>query len=523
MSEPKSVVGAFQRLQAGDALGALEIARAIAVEQPGNARARLVAGIALRGLGRLDEAKVALDAAAALDPRDHAPAYELGLLHDRRGDAPAALAQFERALTLKPAFVPAQYAAGMNRLARKDWDVALERFDAVLKLDARNAEAHSARAQALHGAGRLVEAEESFRRAIAIDPGHAFSLRTLGRYGVSRGDFAEAARFFGAALAREPADAALPIFLAQAELLLGRWDSGWSAYRRRDTRLAFEAARRREAKPYRVPAMDEIAGRPALLVAEQGLGDILFFLRFAPRLRAASRLAFAGDARLHPLLARTGLFDELATDRAALPGRYDVEILTGDLPAFARAGEPTPPSLRIEPDAARVTRWTSRLEKLGPRPWTGVTWRAGTPGDVLTHGLYKTAPIDALFAALKPPGGTVVAIQRLPAPEELAQAARALGAPVHDLSAMNDDLEDALALLAVLDRHVGVSNTNTHLAALAGKTAQVLMPFPPEWRWGAAGASPWYPGFEVFRQLPGGDWKPALAGLTAVGLVRERK
>jgi tetratricopeptide (TPR) repeat protein len=517
MNEPKTVVGAFQRLQAGDALGALEIAHAIAAEQPGNARARLVAGIALRGLGRFDEAKAALEAAAALDARDYAPAYELGLLHDRRGDAAAALAHFERAATLKPAFAPAQYAAGMNRLARKEWDVALGRFDAVLQLDARNAEAHAARAQALHGAGRLVEAEESFRRAIAIDPGHLFSLRTLGRYGVNRGDFAEAARFFGAALVRDPADAALPVFLAQAELLLGRWEAGWAAYRRRETRVEFEAARQREAKPYRVPGKDEIAGRPVLLVAEQGLGDILFFLRFAPMLRAASRLAFAGDARLHPLLACTGLFEELAVDRGALSGRYDVELLTGDLPVFARSGEPTPGSLRIEPDAERMRRWSEKLGKLGPHPWTGATWRAGTPGDVLANGLYKAAPIEALFAALKPAGGTVVAIQRKPAADELAQAAHALGAPVHDFSAMNDDLEDALALLAVLDRHVGVSNTNMHLAALAGKTARVLMPFPPEWRWGIAGASPWYPGFEVFRQLPGGDWKPALAALAASG------
>jgi hypothetical protein len=52
-----------------------------------------------------------------------------------------------------------------------------------------------------------------------------------------------------------------------------------------------------------------------------------------------------------------------------------------------------------------------------------------------------------------------------------------------------------------------------HLAAAAGATADVLVPFPPEWRWGVAGESPWFPGFRVFRQRPDGDWSRALAEL----------
>lgn len=511
MSEAPSVVAAFQRLQAGDAAGALEIARAVSVAQPGNARARLAAGIALRGMRRFEEARAALEHAARIDPKDYAVAYELALLHDQAGDASAALAGFERAATLRPAFAPAQYGAATHRLARKDWRAALERFDAVVGLDARNADAHAGRGMALEGAGRRAEAEQAFRHALSLDPGHLASLRTLGSYCVARADFRGAASFFGAALARDPHDAALPVFLAQAELVSGRWKPGWAAYRRRETRLAFEQARAQEGRPYRVPTATELAGRSLLVTAEQGLGDILFFLRFVPRIGAA-RVGFAGDARLHSLLERTGLFAQLVSDRATAPA-WDFEILSGDLPLASALETPTPPSLRVAPDSARMERWTQRLESLGPRPWTGVTWRAGTPGDVLAHGLYKTAPIAPLFESLRSRGGTVVALQRHPAPAELAEASQALGATVHDLSAMNDDLEDALALLAVLDGHVGVSNTNMHLAALAGKTAQVLVPFPPEWRWGAEGPSPWYPGFQVLRQKPDGDWLPALAAL----------
>lgn len=47
---------------------------------------------------------------------------------------------------------------------------------------------------------------------------------------------------------------------------------------------------------------------------------------------------------------------------------------------------------------------------------------------------------------------------------------------------MNEDREDLLALLALLDDYVGVSNTNMHLLGSLGKTARVLVPNPPDWK-----------------------------------------
>src|SRR5439155_24648784 len=100
------------------------------------------------------------------------------------------------------------------------------------------------------------------------------------------------------------------IYLAQTQLALGHWAQGWQSYASRESRKAFEGDCARHGRPYRPPTLAEIDGREVVLVAEQGIGDILFFLRFAPALRArAARLSFAGEPRLHPLLARTGLFD----------------------------------------------------------------------------------------------------------------------------------------------------------------------------------------------------------------------
>jgi hypothetical protein len=187
--------------------------------------------------------------------------------------------------------------------------------------------------------------------------------------------------------------------------------------------------------------------------------------------------------------------------------------MIGDLPQLVGGDPRAFASLRIDPLPERLASWRARLEAAGPRPWIGVTWRAGTPPEELAHGLHKTVPQDLLFNAVRAMGGTVIALQRKPAAGEIDAAGHLLCGKVHDFTGSNDQLEDALALVALLDRHIGVSNTNMHLAAAAGATADVLVPFPPEWRWRIEGDSPWFPGFRVHRQEPGGDWTRALAGL----------
>jgi hypothetical protein len=86
----------------------------------------------------------------------------------------------------------------------------------------------------------------------------------------------------------------------------------------------------------------------------------------------------------------------------------------------------------------------------------------------------------------------------------------------HDCSILGDDLPELLRVLASLDDYVGVSNANMHFLAGLGKTARVLVPYPGEWRWmRRAGQSPWFPGFETYRQPGSRDWTVPLEKLRA--------
>jgi hypothetical protein len=175
------------------------------------------------------------------------------------------------------------------------------------------------------------------------------------------------------------------------------------------------------------------------------------------------------------------------------------------------------PTICFAPLPGQLEQMRARLALLGPPPYLGLTWRGGTPPAEQGAGnwaLYKTLAIAQLGAALKGFRGTFLALQRKPEAGELDAMADALGAPLHDLSELNNDLEAMHALLALIDEYVGVSNTNMHLRAAAGRVARVLIPAPAEWRWMASGAhSPWFPGFAIYRQAVDGNWSAALQAL----------
>jgi tetratricopeptide (TPR) repeat protein len=433
------------------------------------------------------------------------------------GEAQPALMLARRVAAAEPANARAHMAIGVALRVLGDVDGSRKALERAARLDARDYAIAYEMGATLELTGSP-EALAHFQRAAQLRPQFAPAHRALAVAHLARGHFEPAAASYEAALACAPGDPELALLLAQVDLLLGRLDKGWAGYARRAHRRHYEAQFAQQGARYRVPSLAEVAGRRVTVIGEQGLGDNLFFLRFAPALRAAgATLSFVGDERLHPLLRRTALFEALHSDRAPHALGESLPLLLADLPAVdTQKATPYAPSLRIPADAARVDMWRRRLEDRGPRPWIGVTWRAGTPSAVLARGLSKQVPLDEVLTAVAALGGSVAALQRDPAPGEIASASAALGREVHDLAAINDDLEDALAVVSLLDRHVGVSNTNIHLAAAADRTADVLVPFPPEWRWGAAGAaSPWFPGFRVLRQRADGDWRAALDALAS--------
>jgi hypothetical protein len=397
----------------------------------------------------------------------------------------------------------------------------LERFDegmadmrAAIAMAPRQAAFHCDLGLILFVLDRGEEAYAELKRALVLAPGDPDALSNLSLVLRARGDFAGAEQSARRAIARRSDFPQARLNLATALLPQGKFAEAWREYRARPGPLV---NLRDPRQPAVVPHVDRLPepSAPLVLHGEQGLGDTVFFLRFAPHLRERGhRLAFWGDPRLQPLLVRTGLFEHFIGPQA-VPAEGLAVAWVGDLPGMLGATDPAafPSALALPSEAPRTARLRTYIERLGPAPYVGLTWRAGLDrkGRI---GLAKGVPAQALAAALCGLPATFISLQRAPAAGEIEAFAAALGAPVHDGAALNDRLEDALAAMELMDEYVGVSNTNTHLRAGAGRIARVLVPWPPEWRWmHGPERSPWFPGMPLYRQAAEGDWAPALARL----------
>ncbi len=441
-------------------------------------------------LGRTREAMVAAKRAVALEPRDPAAWNALGLVEQDAGALGTARKNFQRALEIDPG-----HAASHLSLANLDQleghgDAALRGYARAQALDPAMAQAPYSRGHLFHNVtGDLEAAVASYREAIAI-----------------RSDYAAA-----------------HVNLAHALLLMGRFTEAWPEYRWRwhefqwrKLRLQSDSSMAAADRTYEPPSQIPPRGSRLAIAYEQGLGDVLFFLRFAQQLREQGVvLEFSGDARLHGMLARTNLFDRLGSLDEKVRDDPVPQVLVGDLPLLLASidRDPRPAPLALSAESSRVSALRTRLEQLGPAPYVGLAWRAGRQKTGPDELLLKELPLQALGAALKGVRATWICVQREPRSGEVHALSSAIGAPVHDLSAVNEDLEDLLALMTVLDGYVGVSSTSVHLRAAAGRNAHVLVPFPPEWRWMAAGDSPWFTDMRVYRQAAGGSWDEALARL----------
>src|SRR5258708_20845630 len=280
--------------------------------------------------------------------------------------------------------------------ARGDLEGAERGMRAALAADASIADFHNNLGLLLRDTRRVAEAIACFRQALGVDSSWYEASNNLGLALEAAGDWDGAIAAYRAAIARAPRFAQSLQNLARALLTRGDYAEGWTLYR---WRLFAQGVTAQEPDAAATPLPASLAGRRIALLGEQGLGDVLFFLRFAPELaRRGARLAFKGDARLRSMLERTGLFP-LGFD----PGPGLEAIYVGDLPWLLEANDAArfPPALALAIDAPRRARWRETLDALGPAPRIALTWRAGLASTGPSRTQLKALVPEALGAALR--------------------------------------------------------------------------------------------------------------------------
>lgn len=519
--------------------------QAIALD-PANADAcNRLAGILL-AQKRLAEAEENGRRALDLDPGKAEIHANLGNVLAAQGRQQEAADCYRHALRLNPDFLGARLNLANTLRSMRQYLQAAGLYRSLLEANPGFIEVYNALGECYLEAGMLEVSLDCYREAVRLKPGYLQAHINMGFVQGLMQDYGGALACYRRALQLAPARADLHLSLGLVEKRLGDPDAAASSYRRAleldprnpDAQLALglvELMRgnftagwklytaRKSVRKFRLepPAVldQELTGSRIFVVKDQGIGDEIFFLRFVRLLKARGAwIAYRTDPKIRTLVERLPFLDAVVDGDVQAPG-CGLQLSTGDLPLCLGFGDdtPIPPPVELAALPSAVAVIGQLLEELGPGPYTGVTWWAGTKheGSLREDPLaYREVPLELIASVLRPLQTTVLVLQRDPDPDEICRLSGLLGRPVHDLSRFNDDLEGMLALLSRLTEYIGVDNTNMHLAASIGKPCRILVPHPPEWRVMSEGNhSPWFPGFSLYRQRANGDWNGAFRRL----------
>lgn len=330
-----------------------------------------------------------------------------------------------------------------------------------------------------------------------------------GKLAHAQGRFADAEQAYRAALAANPSDARAQFNLAVLLLRQGRYAEAWPLYEARF------AAGLKEPTPMRSKNFtlgrwtgQDLTGRTLMLWPEQGFGDYIMVIRYAPLLKrmGLSKLTVVCAPALVELFKTVDGIDAiLSAGEEVAPHDYWLPAMSLPL-RFATTLETIPAALPyLRADPARVAQWAQRIDGAGLK--VGLVWK-GSPA----HTVDSQRSLSHLNELL------VVLAQRAQFYSlQVGEAEREVHDtpfPVEPLGQYIRDFADAAAAIECLDLLICVDTAYAHLAGAMGKRCWVLAhSHAGEWRWLEDRAdSPWYPGVvRLFRKGAVPTWDSTIA------------
>jgi tetratricopeptide (TPR) repeat protein len=480
--------------------------RALAL-RPGDADARLALGAALTGAQQSQEAVEVLGALATERPDQMAPLSHLANAYRDLGDLAAVAEIHRRAAKIDPH--PAQSLTSLGGVLKElgQFQGAVEACIRAIRHDPDHAAAYINLGAAKMEQGRLAESIAALEQAIALQPqnGMAHCNRAVGLY--RQGRLGEAIAAFEEGLAWSDTPNARWNY-SHALLKAGRFAEGWRAL---DQRLHVPGpVRSTYDYPQPLWTGDRFEGQTLLLHGEQGLGDAIQCLRYAPlAAERGGRLIVQVRPPLAALVARLPGVDGVVSEGEPLA--FDLHCPLFSLPGIFEADFATIPGAPyLAADPLRQAIWAERLP---PGPFRiGVVWQ-GNPAASVERG--RSIPLSA-FAPLMMDGVELVSLQKEHGLDQLEALPEGMAVTLLGDDYEIGDLDETAAVMMALDLVVCCDTSVAHLAGALGRPVWLAVNAVGDWRWLEERAdSPWYPTMRLFRQPRPGDWAGAMAQIAA--------
>ncbi|MBO1349106.1 MAG: tetratricopeptide repeat protein [Hormoscilla sp. GUM202] len=414
-----------------------------------------------------------------------------------------ALACYEKVISIDPKCADAYYNAAkiMEKQNRREEAIAYCKKAIAIKPKAKF---YNQLGNCYQRWGNLAEAIACYQKAIALKPDFADAYSNLGVALQEQLKLQEAMSYFRHAIALKPDQAETHLNLGMCLLSLQDFQQGFVEY---EWRWRLKAQPPTPEQILGKPLWDgsPLAGKTILLHTEQGYGDAIQFVRYAPLVaqRGAGKVILETNRALRRLFTTAPGVQEVVVKGEPLPA-FDLQVPLMSLPRILGTTIETIPA-RIpylyaeEKDAEGAVKYSELLRTEGEVK-VGIVWAAKS------HTASKrSCPVSLFLELSQIPWVSLYSLQK-------EHTDILDGAPIQDLRELLHDFADTAAVISQLDLVISVDTAVAHLAGALGKPVWVLLPFSPDWRWLLdRSSSPWYPTMRLFRQQQPGDWSELFA------------
>ena len=454
-------------LQNDDAKLALQYCHESLADDPQNIQTLLFAAVASRSLGWLDDALNFISRALAVTPNQPA-------IHSLMGDILLLQKQPEQALT---ALLMAQHLGDTS--SQINFNIG----SACLAL------------------ARYADAKTYFDQALAIEPLMAVAHINKGLAEHSLMNLDAALRCFDAALSVDPGNIDAQWNKSHVLLTLGRYEEGFRLYETRWRHPKIHLKKRKfDSKLWL--GQEPLSGKSIVLYAEGGFGDTIQFIRYAKLFDPDVKLIIQCQLPLIELIRGMRLGAEVIAP-GDTPPPHDFHCPLMSLPlAFGTTIETVPKFDRyMHADPNQLKVWESALGRIkGPKIGIMVEGSKSFAADergVCLSELAQFLPRSFNYVLLH---------------KNIGETDLAFFHTNENWLSPCPTFSEAAAICHTLDSVISIDTSIAHLSAALGIPTTILLPFRPDWRWGADGeTTEWYPSVKFIRQTRCGGWKSALS------------
>lgn len=343
------------------------------------------------------------------------------------------------------------------------------------------------------------EAQLAHEKALSLSGHTAGNLYNAGVVPFKNNDPETALKLFSSVLEQQPDFHNARWNRALCYLQMGDFINGFAEYEQRMEK----AEMYRDFGSLRPWKGEDLRDKRILLTREQGLGDMIQFVRFAQLLQDRGAEVFletqAGLKRF--MFCIPGV--DHVVDQHYVPEGIDYFLPLMSLPSLL--------DIRIQ-DLPATHQYVDADMFIAPetlpgesRVKVGLVW-ASKPG----HASDRSCPLELFLPLLACPGVDFYSFQKGEAVEDIYRLG--INGLIHDLDNYMPDFYDTACYMKQMDLIISIDSSPLHAAAALGVNTWGLLLHAAEWRWLLDRSdSPWYPSMRLYRQTEHSNWGQVMA------------